>query len=276
MNTEPIAEGRAFENPSAIRAGGYSKVVYGMDKDLLVEFFVKPVHMEYLSETMGFPIFQDRVWVRIVVPGNNKNVWETLAAGIEYDTAVDPKSGEYHTTWAIRQGILANGENPDPEKYPNAWERFMKRGQKSDMGWPVEEWGVITRSYAETLKMLNIPTVEALAALTDAACSGFMGGRKYRDLAKAALDERERTQLLSQEQAKAARAEERNTLQDEKIRELEALITAMKTQYEGTLAALQPAHEAPKRGPGRPPKMKEVSVKVSQHAQAVADKAAGR
>lgn len=267
-----FAPPRTLESPKA----DFSKVIYGksgeggagLDGELIVEFYIKPYPMDYLTESMGFPIFQDRIWVRIVAPGNSKTVWDTLAAGIDYDTAIDPESGEYHTTWEVLQQC-PNGDQPDAAKYPNAWARFMRRGEKADDGWPIEEWGVVTRSYAESLKLLNIPTVEALAALSDNNAASIMGGRKYRDLAKAALDERQRNKIVAAEQAKASRAEEKVNLQDEKIKQLEATIAQMQSQFaQGMRAAVPVGQAAPST-----PALKTASVKTSKRAQAIAEAA---
>jgi hypothetical protein len=267
-----FAPPRTLESPKS----DHSRVLYGkageagagLDGELIVEFYIKPYAMEYLTESMGFPIFQDRIWVRIVAPGNSKTVWDTLAAGITYDTAIDPDSGEYHTTWEVL-GQCPNGDVTDPNKYPNAWARFMRRGEKADDGWPIEEWGVVTRSYAESLKLLNIPTVEALAALSDTNAASIMGGRKYRDLAKAALDERTRNKIVASEQAKASRAEEKVNLQDEKIKQLEATIAQMQAQ------SAQGMRQQPILGTQapQPPAIKQASVKTSKRAQAIAEAA---
>jgi hypothetical protein len=274
----PFVPPRDTERGS-IKSQGFGAVYYGrageggngLDGDLIVEFYIKPYPMEFLSENMGFPIFQDRIWVRIVTPGNSKSVWDTLAAGIEYDTAIDPESGEYHTTWDIR-GTLANGERPDPEKYPNAWARFMKKGAQAQMGWPIEEWGVITRSYAESLKMMNIPTVEALASLSDSVAGGFMGGRKYRDLARAALDERTRNQIVSQEQAKSTALEEKCRLQDEKIRSMETMLNTLHARMEQSIAQpMQPVFQSPAPAPV----LKSAKVKTSARTRAIMETSEG-
>lgn len=270
-----FAPPRALESPRS----DFSRVSYGnsnesngLDGGLIVDFYVKPYFMEYLTESMGHPIFQDRIWVRIVAPGNSRTVWDTLAAGIEYDTAVDPDSGEYHTTWEPKE-ILANGGPSDPNKYPNAWARFMKRGTQAEMGWPIEEWGAISRSYAESLKMLNIPTVEALAGLTDANAASVMGGIKYRDLAKASLSERAHNQLLAQEQAKAARAEDQNTMQAERIAQLEAQIQQMQSQFSqamgGGMAASNNQLNQGAQGATGKPKLKSAKVKQSARTREV-------
>jgi hypothetical protein len=267
---------RTLESPR----GDYSKVLYGkpgeggagLDGELIVEFYIKPYAMEYLTQSMGFPIFQDRIWVRIVAPGNSKTMWDTLAAGIDYDTAIDPESGEYHTTWSVLEQC-PNGDPSDAAKYPVAWARFMRKGEKADDGWPIEEWGVVTRSYAESLKMLNIPTVEALAALSDNNAAQIMGGRKYRDLAKAALDERQRNKIVASEQAKAARAEEKSNLQDEQIKQLQATIAQMQAQFAQGMQVQQPTNQNTNFNPA-PAKLKSASVKTSKRAQAIAQAAA--
>jgi len=116
IDTPNFAPPRALESPKS----DFSRVLYGrageggngLDGELIVEFYIKPYPMDYLTESMGFPIFQDRIWVRIVAPGNSRTVWDTLAAGIEYDTAIDPDSNEYHTTWNVL-GQCPNGDPPE-------------------------------------------------------------------------------------------------------------------------------------------------------------------
>lgn len=269
-----FAPPRALESPKS----DFSKVLYGkpgeggagLDGELIVEFYIRPYPMEFLTQSMGFPIFQDRIYVRIVAPGNSKTMWDTLAAGIDYDTAIDPDSGEYHTTWEVL-AQCPNGDIPDASKYPVAWARFMRKGEKADDGWPLEEWGVVTRSYAESLKMINIPTVEALAALTDANASSIMGGRKYRDLARAALDERMRNKIVASEQAKAARAEEKSNLQDEQIKQLQQTIASMQAQFAQGMQVIQPQTNT--NFNPQPGKLKTASVKTSKRAQAIAAQA---
>lgn len=262
-----FAPPRSLESPRA----DFSRVSYGnshetngLDAGLIVDFYVKPYFMEYLSESMGHPIFQDRIWVRIVAPGNSRTVWDTLAAGIDYETAVDPDSGEYHTTWEPKE-ILANGGPSDPNKYPNAWARFMKRGAPSEMGWPIEEWGAISRSYAESLKMLNVPTVEALAGLSDSNAANIMGGVKYRDLAKASLSERARNQILAQEQAKATRAEDQIQIQNDQIEQLKATIAQLQQQFAQSLGGPAPTAA---QVTGKP-QLKKASVKQSARTRKV-------
>jgi uncharacterized coiled-coil protein SlyX len=263
---------RALDSLSDLRSTGATRVAYGksgevgsLDGELIVRFYIKPYHMEFLSEQFGFPVFQDRIYVYIVAPGNTKTVWDTLANGIEYETEVDPESGEYHTAWTLLERC-PNGDVPDATKYPKAWAAFQKRGEKCDDGWPIEEWGVVTRSMAESLKMLGIPTVEALAALTDSNAASVMGGRKYRDLAKAALDERARNKIVSMEQNRASRLEEKATQQDAEIKQLKEMIANLQMQnVRQTPAPLQAAPQ--------PVAVRQGKVKTSKRTQKILEDA---
>jgi hypothetical protein len=217
-----------FAPPRTMRDfnGNVGTVSYGMDSGMHAQFYIRPVLMEYLSETMGHPIFQDRIMIRIIAPGNTKTVWDYEAKGIAYDTAVDPDSGEYLTTWDPME-IMPNGEPTDMAKYPNAWAAFQKRGQQLETGFPIDEWATITRSFAESLKLMGVMTVEAMAQLSDANAANIMGGIKYRELAKAALSERKKNEIVSREQERASRAEEQVVQLQARLEQLEALMGQM-------------------------------------------------
>lgn len=209
-----------FAAPRDIKKDGSGTVSYGLDEGLLVEFYPEQVHMEYLSKSIGQQIFQERVFTRIVMPGNRLTVVIHQSKGIDYEMAEDPESGEFHTVWEIRDQC-ENGDVPEPVKYPNAWNRFMKKGISADSGHPIEQWGVVTRSYAESLKANNVHTVEALASLSDQMAQNIMGAIKYRDLAKAHLDEAHRNRIVAKEQERATRYEEQCSTQAKQIEALQ-------------------------------------------------------
>lgn len=212
-----------FAAPRDIGTGG--KVIYGTEKGLLVRFYAKPVLMEAISKEQGYPYYEDRVFINIVSPGNTKTVWDMLAKGItpKYKP-IDGVEGEYEQDgWEIEE---LEGE-ADPIKYPEAWGLFVKKGEKAHKGWDIAEWGAITRSFAESLKGLNVHTVEALAGLSDQNAANIMGGRKFRDMAKAALDEQALMSLATVEQEKAARAEEQVKQLLAKIEGMQAQINSM-------------------------------------------------
>jgi hypothetical protein len=206
-----------FARPIDINAGG--RVSYGMDDGLLVEFYIRPKLMQALTEERGFPFYEDRVFTRIVSPGNTKTTWDYESKGVVYGYDEDGAVTEYSVDDALPIEVC------DPMRFPKAWERFTKKGLKVHDGWAIENWAAITRSQAETMKAQNIHTVEALAALSDANAANLMGGLKYRNLAKAALDEAQLMSLASVEQERANRAEESN-------KALTAQLAAMQAQID--------------------------------------------
>ena len=214
---------------NARESSGNMTVAYGTDDGMIVEFFEEPLYMEYLSKQVGHPIFRLQIMTRILQPGNRNTVWVHATKGISYEMAIDSESGEYHTDWDVME-VCENGDPPEPLRYPNAWARFMRKGVMADTGLPIEQWSVITRSYAESLKASNVHTVEALAALTDSAAQNIMGAVKYRDLARAHLDERKRSEIVSREQERASRFEEDSKQKAKHIEGLQASVLALQAQ----------------------------------------------
>jgi hypothetical protein len=212
---------------------GGGTVSYGLDDGMIVEFFPQQVFLEAISKNLGHQIFQERIYTRIVMPGNRNTVWVHETKGVVYETVVDDESGEYHTVWDLQE-VCDNGDAPEPNKYPNAWKRFMKKGISADTGIPIEQWGVVSRSYAESLKVNNIHTVEALASLSDQTAQGIMGAVKYRDLARAALDDLKRTAIVAKEQERASRFEELSSTQAKQIEALQQHVMALQSKLNGS------------------------------------------
>jgi hypothetical protein len=79
-----------------------------------------------------------------------------------------------------------------------AYQRFgqfvdaFKKGESGGdlTGTPLEELPGIDLATRATLKAMGVPSVEALAELAEAALGGLMGGRKFKTLAKAWLEQR--------------------------------------------------------------------------------------
>lgn len=215
-----------FATPKTV--GDNGKVIYGTDDGLLAEFYIKPVLMEQWSEQAGRPIHEDRIFVRIVAPGNTKTTWDSQAKGINY---LYDEQGVYQG-YEVQEEAFGDGRNAaqesDPLRFPKAWARFTKTNEKAKQGYAIEEWGAIPRSFAQTLKAQNIHTVEALAGLSDTAAQNIMGGLKWRDKAKAALSEAELLSLASKEQERAEQYKaELDQLRNE-IKALKAELTKKK------------------------------------------------
>jgi hypothetical protein len=210
-----------FAQPRDIGAGG--KVNYGTDDGLIVEFYIKPVLMEADSKSKAHPVYQDRLFTRIVSPGNTKTTWDHMTKGVVYTYGDDGAL----TGCEVEE---MEGQTAEPNKYPKAWERFQKKGQKVKEGWDITTWGAIPRSLAETLKSLNVHTVEALANMSDANVTNIMGGLKFRNLAKAALSDAATLELAAVEQERADKANEENKALKRQISAMQEQIDALKAK----------------------------------------------
>jgi len=229
----------SFSTPHHIREGkipasGVGTVSYGPDDEgagFMVTFEEAALFMEAMSKDAGYPIYRTEIRTTLIAPGNTKTTWVHATTGLDYEMAVDPDSGEIHTTWSVREQC-ENGDVPEPTKYPKAWARFMRKNASSMDGFPIEEWGVVTKTYALSLKAQNIHTVEMLAGLSDVNAQNIMGGIKYRDLAKAALSERDRNRIVSREQENARRAEERADELTKKVEALQLMVDKLTVERE--------------------------------------------
>lgn len=111
-----------------------------------------------LSAEKGYPVFKDREFIRIEIPGDKQSIYCQPATDI------------------------------DRAKYPRAYAAFKERGKVAAEGYPVENWPQIPRTMAMTLKAMHIHTVEALAEVSDGNL-GNLGheGREMRAKAQAFL-----------------------------------------------------------------------------------------
>jgi hypothetical protein len=257
-----MAEPTTFAPPRKLRddmGGGSSAVDYGDDAGFIVSFREEPEFMEYLSKQAGSPVYRNRIMTTMIAPGNTKTVWDHPTTGIAYEMAIDDESGEVHTIWEIQE-TCENGDVPEPIKYAKAWQRFLKKSTTAADGWPIEEWGVVSRTYAQSLKAQNVHTVQQLAALSDVNAQNIMGAIKYRDLAKAALDERQKTRILSREQERASKAEEQVSMLSKQVADLQASIVRMQADRGAAPAgAVQSTDRAPVAHAGTAPQLRSMS-----------------
>jgi len=108
-----------------------------LEDRVFVEFYTDAVELKYRSEEEGRPIFEDRPFIRIVVPGDQTNLLERTAT------------------------------EEDKRKYPNAWKRFQANEAHGQVGTPLEQWPQITRSQLKEAKYFEVHTVEQMAGLAD-------------------------------------------------------------------------------------------------------------
>jgi len=140
------------------------------DMALAVEFFVKAVENPRLSIEEGRPIFEDREFIRIRFPADNKR------------ELVAPANEMHFVSNQRRQMTYA-------ERFANVYHAFKNSEADFVSGTPLSELPVLTEAKRAELRAQNIKTVEQLAGLTDTGLRKIgMGARDLVVAAQAYLD----------------------------------------------------------------------------------------
>jgi hypothetical protein len=196
---------------------------YVESQKVFVEFRMDSVPSQYQSEAAGHPVFVEKPFIVITIPGQPNTVIDTVA-DVEYQ-----------------------------RRFPEQWARF-KAGNVSEVinGWRLESWPAVNTAQVKTLKHMGVHTVEMLADMSDAACQNVgMGTMELRTKAKAAV-----ATAAGGAQAEQYAAENKR-LRDE-MDTLRALVATMTVPKDAAAEAAQeagPAAEAPARGkPGPKPR----------------------
>ena len=181
-------------------------------------FHMRAVEMPFLSRQAGRPIFEDREFVEIIIPGINRS------------TAIEPVNEQHIARW------------------PDAYAAF-KRGQDlPQSGTPLEEWPPLTKATVANLRALNMRTVEDLAAAPDAVLQNIgAGGHDFRRRAQAFLDRSAGGAPLEAALQRIEALELQKVVLESQVRDLAAIIENAGTEEAGG------ATPAP-HGPGRPRK----------------------
>lgn len=123
------------------------------------EFFLKPIRMGAASDKEGRDIFEDREYVRILIPGDNKTI------------------------------VVQEVKDEHRQRFARAYDAWKKTGQVAHDGTPLESWPAMSPARIQELKFLNIYTVEHVAGLSDAQLQRVgMGARELKVKAQAFLD----------------------------------------------------------------------------------------
>jgi len=144
----------------AISSDFFSPTNHTEKDNTIPRFYLRPVLNNFKSELQGHPVFEEKEYVEIIIPGNR---------GTTVDTPV---------------------KQDHKDRWPQLYARFQSNQEQATEGTPIEEWAAITRSQAEELRYLNIRTVEAMANLDDTALQKIgMGGFALREKAQRFLEQ---------------------------------------------------------------------------------------
>lgn len=124
-----------------------------------VEFRMDSVPSQIESDRAGHPVFVEKPFITISIPGSTNTVIDTIA-----DEAYQ-------------------------KRFPEQWARF-RAGNADNVvnGWRLESWPAVNTAQVKTLKHSGVFTVEQLAGLSDTSCQTLgMGTTELRVKANAAL-----------------------------------------------------------------------------------------
>ena len=138
--------GIAEYDPSDFEQGRQTK----QDETLLVKFYLKTIQDKAASEEAGRPIYKEREYIDIRIPG-------TRGAG------------------AARPASLR-----DKKRFERHYQAFKQRIELPLEGTPLSEWPMVSRSLSEELAFVGVKTVEQMANMADGNASQMMGGQNLK------------------------------------------------------------------------------------------------
>lgn len=178
---------------------GVEKSVGGVHNGMYIRFYRKLVELPARSAEEGRPIFEERDYIEIPIPGS-RDTFDGLVA--------DKHKKEYPIEWAAYQA--------------------SEGGAKIATGTPLSEWQSLSRSRAAELIGLRIYTVEQLAEASDSVLQLLgMDGRKLKEQAVAFLDGIRDASAASRYAAERLEVSRQLELANERNAELEARLAKL-------------------------------------------------
>jgi len=126
---------------------------FAADGKLHVRFYSKPKYNPDKSAEANRPIYEDTVYVEIMMPGEKNSIIQRPAASMRDDL-----------------------------RFPKHYEQFMKGQQDQMVGTPLKVLPFLSEAQVEELAYFKIRTVEQLADLADTV--NFMGSQEMKQKAQ--------------------------------------------------------------------------------------------
>lgn len=137
---------------------GHFETRYAGDRSVFAKFYYMPKKDEAKSAEAGRPIFNDVVYVEIMVAGDANNVIQREATQLDID------------------------------RFQRVYERFKAGDEEQTLGTPLTEVPWLTKSQCEELLYHKVRTLEALGALNDEVCGRIPGLYTLKEKAKKHLE----------------------------------------------------------------------------------------
>lgn len=181
-----VFEGAIYENGQQFKD----------DANLVVAFYTKPVRNNFKSTEEGRPIYEDREFIKIIIPGNR-------------DITDTPVTESYKQRFAAKYAA------------------YKANKETEIIGTPLSELTWMGASQVAEFNALNVRTVEQLVALPDVHAQKFMGFSQLKArcerFLKAAAGEAPDLKLERENEALKLKVKE----QAEALTELQAAVKAL-------------------------------------------------
>lgn len=190
MSTPPnVMDSRFVDEASATGAQRFRH-----DDRLYCTFSNKAVFDQYASNEKGRPIYLDRDFITIIVPGDKHSV------------------------------VMRQARDVDIKRFPRQYEAYKAGKEEQQQGTPLGLMPWMTPGRVEEYKFFKIVTVEQLAEASDEGGKNFMGFQADKQKAKEYMD-------ASQRGVGAQEMEDQLSERDKEIAELkEQMATLMAAQ----------------------------------------------
>jgi hypothetical protein len=188
---------------------------YVSDQGVNVEFYTDSVPSDYQSVAAGHPVFVEKPFVRIMIPGSQNTIIEVPV------------------------------DDTHKRRFPLQWRKFEAGEKNGEMsGWKLEAWPAINSAQVKTLKYMNVFTVEQLAEISDGAAQAIgMGAMELKTRAKAAVAA-----------AKGNAAVEAQALENKQLRDEMENLKLIVAQFTVPKDAAAEEEEQTRKKPGPKPK----------------------
>ena len=167
---------------------------------MAVFFHAVQVQNNFLTAQEKRPIFQERIFLKKLVPGDN-----TLT--------IDRPMREQ-----------------DIEDYPVEWARFEQKKEATVAGTPIEVWSAISETQKAEFKALNIFTIDQFAQLADIVGNKIMGFNDLREKARTFIAASQDSQMFDKIRAET---DKKLQAQDVEMAELRAMIAELTAKKSG-------------------------------------------
>lgn len=169
----------------------------------IVTFYTKPVKNEAKTKMENRPVFEERIFIKIVVAGDK-------------DLVIDTYVTEQYK-----------------ERFPQAWERWERTRENLIPGIPIDSWHSVSETQKATFKALNILTVEQFATLPDSMAAKIMGFYDLRNKAKVFIEAGKDAELMGKLRAEMSA---QMAKKDAELAELRAMVESMTALKKETAA----------------------------------------